>query len=97
MPEIKIAKINDFPTAEFKVTVIDNIATVHLVTLTWEYYQKLTAGNSSPEDLIKKSLEFLLDHEPNTSILSKFSLNIISNYFPQYEKEIIQKINSKNQ
>jgi hypothetical protein len=69
-----------------------------------DYWQKLTQGtrpprlseqardgglgNMSPEDLVKKSFEFLLEREPKESILRSFNLKIISNYFPEYEKEI---------
>jgi hypothetical protein len=31
---------------------------------------------------------FLLDREPNTSILKNFNLKIINNYFPEYNKKI---------
>jgi hypothetical protein len=58
------------------------------VLLTREYYQKLTGGDIGPEDLVLKSFEFLLEREPASSILPKFELSIISNYFPEYEEEI---------
>jgi len=52
-----------------------------------------TVFTSSPgiectEKLLEYSFQFLLDREPNTSILSFFELNIISKYFPEYESEI---------
>jgi len=40
------------------------------------------------EELIRKSFEFLLEREPKESIFSKFNLQIINNYFPEYEKRI---------
>jgi hypothetical protein len=58
------------------------------VILSREYYQKLTGGDIGPEDLVQKSFEFLLEREPASSILPKFELSIISNYFPEYEEEI---------
>ena len=60
---------------------------MHKVSLSEEYFKSLTNGGS-PEDLIKKSFEFLLEREPNTSILSVFDLTVISSYFPEYEEEI---------
>ena len=39
-------------------------------------------------DFIKHSFEFLLDREPNTSILKEFNIATIGNYFPDYLKLI---------
>lgn len=61
------------------------------VTLDDDYYQKLTGGRITKEELLRKSFEFLLKREPKESILSKFDLKIINNYFPEYEKVIKSK------
>ena len=45
-----------------------------------------------PEELIRKSFEFLLEHEPKESILSRFDLTVISRYFPEYEGEIKKRL-----
>jgi hypothetical protein len=37
---------------------------------------------------VEKSFEFLLDREPNTSILRTFDLPVIQRYFPEYERTI---------
>lgn len=82
-------KQND--TETFEVTVRETTTTTHLVTLTQDYYQKLTESRISPETLIEKSFEFLLERESNTMILSRFDLPVIGDYFPDYEKNIVQK------
>lgn len=82
---IKIKKIND---TTFDVTVENGTRTTHKVTVTPDYYQKLTDGRVSTEELVEKSFEFLLQRESNTSILSSFDLPTISRYSPEYEKEI---------
>jgi hypothetical protein len=82
-------KQND--TETFEVTVRETTTTTHLVTLTQDYYQKLTESRISPETLIEKSFEFLLERESNTMILSRFDLPVIGDYFPEYEKNIVQK------
>ena len=61
---------------------------MHTVTLQADYAQKLTNGHISNAELLKKSFEFLLQREPNTSILRSFDLSVISRYFPEYEREI---------
>jgi hypothetical protein len=72
----------------FQVTVRAKTTTVHTVTLRRDDYQRLTGGSVTPEKLIEKSFEFLLERESNTSILSRFDLPVIGNYFPEYERTI---------
>ena len=72
----------------FKVVVEDATTTTHTVTVNPDYYIKLTGGRVSVETLIRKSFEFLLEREPNTSILRSFDLPIIDRYFPEYESTI---------
>ena len=85
---ITVEKIKD---TTFNVTVEGHTRTTHEVTVSSTYYRELTAGNVPCETLIKKSFEFLLEREPNTSILSSFDLTVISQYFPEYER-IIKKL-----
>jgi len=60
----------------------------HLVILDNDYYQFLTQGKISKEDLIRKSFQFLLEREAKESILRSFGLQMIKQYFPEYEEEI---------
>lgn len=76
----------------FQVIVTANTRTVHTVTVKDGYYQKLTRGRVSPETLIEKSFEFLLERESNSSILSHFDLTVIARYFPEYEEIIVQRL-----
>ncbi len=57
-----------------------------------EYYEKLTDGKIEPDELVKKSFEFLLEREPKESILREFNLSVIFRYFPEYEKEIKKQV-----
>jgi hypothetical protein len=72
----------------YQVIVEGASTTVHSVTMTPEYLQKLTGGRGSAEKLIEKSFEFLLERESNTSILRSFDLSVIQRYFPEYERTI---------
>ena len=74
---------------EFMIEITEaDSSTKHTVTLDEEYYQKLTGGRISKEDLIKKSFNFLLTRESKESILRRFNLRVIKRYFPEYESEI---------
>ena len=64
----------------------------YAVTLEDSYYQDLTQGKVTKEELIEKSFKFLLERESKESILSKFNLKIIKSYFPEFEEEIRRAI-----
>jgi hypothetical protein len=82
---IDVKKIDE---RTFEVTVESGTTTRHRVTVRPEYHQQLTGGAVPPEALVQKSFEFLLEREPNTSILSSFDLPLIGRYFPEYEQTI---------
>ena len=88
MTKIDVSQLQDFPEAEFEVRVAANTITHHKVFVAQDYYQKLTGGRISAQELVEKSFEFLLSREPNTSILSEFNLKVIASYFPEYEQQI---------
>jgi hypothetical protein len=85
MADIRTVEID---SSTYQVTVVAQSTTTHTVTLQADYAQKITNGCISNTELLKKSFEFLLQREPNTSILRSFDLSIISRYFPEYEREI---------
>ena len=72
----------------FELRVSGQTSTTHTVTLRRDYYEKLTAGRVDAETLVRKSFEFLLQREPNTSILRSFDLPVIGQYFRDYEATI---------
>ena len=67
----------------------------HAVTIDEGYYEQLTDGEFSPEQLVETSFEFLLEREPKESILSSFDLPTISRYFPEYERDIGRLLEKK--
>lgn len=62
--------------------------TRHQVTLARALYMKLTQGKSDPEALIEAAFRFLLDREPKESILRRFDASVITQYFPEFEREL---------
>ena len=72
----------------FQVTVADSITTTHEVTVTDQSLTDLTDDNTTKTQLLEFSFNFLLDREPNTSILSSFDINVISKYFSDYKDEV---------
>ncbi|MFQ5994108.1 MAG: hypothetical protein ACE5K1_03360 [Acidiferrobacterales bacterium] len=76
----------------FRVVVEGAATTTHTVTVSADYCTKLTGGRSSAEVLIERSFEFLLQRESNTSILRRFDLPVIGEYFPEYERIIKHRL-----
>ena len=72
----------------FVVTVADGMTTTHTVTVTDKSFTDLTDNNVTKTQLLEFSFNFLLDREPNTSILSSFDINVISKYFSDYKDEV---------
>ena len=68
----------------FEVMVTTQSTTTHLVTVSDAIHTKLTNKKISKEILLEKSFEFLLARELNTSILSQFKIEVVSQYFPDY-------------
>jgi len=70
-----------------------NGQTRHSVTISRQDFQQLTSGKeTTPEELVKKSFEFLLERESKNLILRQFDLPLITRYFPEYPVEIRKKL-----
>lgn len=89
MTEISVTAIDG---NTYQVTVSSSATTTHEVSVEPAYAQKLTSGKITTVELVKKSFEFLLERESNSSILRRFDLSVIANYFPEYEREIIKRL-----
>lgn len=74
----------------YRVTLEDE-GTEHTVELSKDYFEKLTKGEASEEELLEESFDFLLERESASSILPRFDLPTISRYFPEYEGEMVRR------
>ena len=70
------------------VTVRDSSETHHRVRVSRADLARLAPGASDPVDLVEASFAFLLEREPQESILREFDLIVIGSYFPDYDREI---------
>ena len=82
---VSIRKLSD---DVFKVTVAKTSTTTHMVTVTDQSLTDLTDDNATKAQLLEFSFKFLVEREPNTSILSSFDINVISKYFSDYGDEV---------
>lgn len=68
----------------------DGTETHHAVTVSADDLVRLGSGGT-PDDLVRRSFEFLLTREPKESILATFDLPVIGRYFPDYEATITRR------
>ena len=88
--KIEVEKID---ATHFRVQVVESgTKSTHQVTIDPKDYARLAGGAVEPEELIRKSFQFLLERESKESILGRFDLSIISRYFPEYGREIKRRL-----
>jgi hypothetical protein len=71
-----------------EVRVRDVRSTTHRVRVSKAERERYGGGDIA--ELVRRSFEFLLAREPNTSILREFDLSTIERYFPEYAREIVR-------
>ncbi|HCM36967.1 MAG: hypothetical protein A3J30_03420 [Candidatus Wildermuthbacteria bacterium RIFCSPLOWO2_02_FULL_47_9c] len=59
-----------------------------LVKIDRQYWEYLTDGRESPEQLVRKCFRFLLKKQSKYSILRSFDLREIDELFPEFKTEI---------
>jgi hypothetical protein len=72
-----------------EVTVNDRETTKHRVRISRA--ERKRYGGEDVADLVRRSFEFMLARESNTSILREFDLSTIERYFPEYAREIVPR------
>ena len=78
---IDVKQIDD---DDFKVVVSSDGITHHKVKVTDIAYYRYTVGNINKTQLVTKAFFFLLQKEPNISILADFTIQNIEQYFPEF-------------
>ncbi|MGD0381257.1 MAG: hypothetical protein ABSC30_14890 [Acidimicrobiales bacterium] len=82
--------------ATFQVEVRDGaITTSHTVTLPPRLAADLGWTDERAVELIEASFEFLLEREPATSVLRRFRLDVIGDYFPDYADEMARRARTR--
>tara|TARA_A100001015_G_scaffold53346_1_gene58455 strand:+ start:789 stop:1058 length:270 start_codon:yes stop_codon:yes gene_type:complete len=80
--------ITELSKDKFEITVNADQIIKHVVSVTDQMLLNLTKNKISKEELLNFIFNFLLEREPNTSILSKFDIILISKYFPEYISKV---------
>ena len=90
----RLIEVKNSADDEWLVTVKGAVTTHHRVRVTKAEMDRLAHGRSA-EELLQESFRFLLEREPNTSILPSFGLLLIGRYFPEYEREIRARLGNR--
>jgi hypothetical protein len=74
----------------YDVTIIDDDSTEtrHCVTVPVRFLTDHGLAASQEPVLVRASMQYLLEREPPSSVLSAFSLDDITRYFPDYPAAI---------
>lgn len=89
--EVETHEHEDRFEAEVTIVASDNTSTQHRVTVSTAAFERLAQG-SSLEELVRTSFAFLLEREPKESILREFDLEVIGQYFPEYERVLERRM-----
>ena len=90
MQTIEVNAIGDH---QYGVEVTEGESTTsHRVTVPADLLERWGVGADGEEAVVRESVAFLLEREPAGSIMSEFSLSVISQYFPEYEEELPRRL-----
>ena len=89
MADMTITPVAD---REFEVALTDaDGGTTHRVSVPEDLIEDLGLPADDLESVVRASFEFLLEREPASAIMSEFSLDVISGYFPEYPEELSRR------
>lgn len=72
----------------YAVTIEEiDVKSVHEVIAS-EKQARLLCDDCDPAKLVEASMQFLLDREPRNSIMMRFDLDVIAQFFPEYPTAI---------
>jgi hypothetical protein len=75
----------------FVVEVMARTTTRHRVTVDPAYLTAIGIERVPAETVLREAFRFLLEREPNTSVLTHFDLQDIERYFPEFRVEISRR------
>ena len=77
----------------YEVVIEGANETIHRVHMSQAYYRKLCGATVTHEYVLVQAFRFLLEREPSSAILAEFDVQDINKYFPDFEAELISRLN----
>jgi len=85
--------VTEESTGTFEVQVRgDRRTTHHQVRVTPGLAEQIGGGGTTDAALVEAAFGFLLEREPNTSILRSFAIEQIGDYFPGWSSEVATRL-----
>lgn len=91
MPDLDISA-SDEHVYDVVITADDDSVSRHRVTVPDDFLASNGVASAQEPLLVRASLEYLLDHEPPSSIMAAFTLADISRFFPGYPGDVLPMI-----
>ena len=89
-PTVRVARRGD---GSFDVEVADvGTPTRHVVRVPPGFAADLGCPEVAEDRIVAESFAFLLEREAPSSILPRFGLEVIGQYFPEYRREIARRL-----
>jgi hypothetical protein len=66
--------------------------TTHEVAVPRGLAAKIGGPGTTDQQLVEESFKFLLEREPNTSILRSFTIDKIGSYFPEWTDDMARRL-----
>lgn len=79
----------------YQVTVQAQQSTVHEVRMTQADYRVLSGRRCTHEWVLIQTFRFLLEQEPNTSILPVFDIMDVERYYPDFQEQLAQRLTDR--
>jgi hypothetical protein len=86
--------VSELRPGAWRVEVAARTPTAHEVSIDDAWLRRLGLGDIPPARVLEESFRFLLEREPNTSILGSFELPLVGRYFPEFERTIVARLRS---
>jgi hypothetical protein len=71
-----------------------DLTTGHKVRVEDALLEELGLAGADRQVVVQETMKFLLEREPATSILSEFSLEDVSRYFPEFTEELPRRLSA---
>jgi len=88
-----VISVNMVAANVYEVVIEGANETIHRVHMSQAYYRKLCGATVTHEYVLVQAFRFLLEREPSSAILAEFDVQDINQYFPEFEAELISRLN----
>lgn len=89
VPQIVVLRTKENGSFTFLVVVRDRDGESSFdVTLRESTYDRLSGKKYAPETCVEAAFRFLLERESKKSILTRFDIDQISDYFPEFDRTL---------